>query len=225
MIYSQAGYSLAEAWIARFRANAKAIRMEDIARLPNSERWMPVGSVEFCLAAMRHQGIKEPAPIDYPECLQAFQASVHRLVPYGEIAAILLSGKIHAKPAQTKLSESQWEQETPFLVADWHSFWPEYRVYVLFGEILGIGRYDNLETEQYPDMGCVQEMVSIYQKNGAPAGYGLDVGISVRDGRTYLVEVNDGWALGYYKGSCSEQDYLRLIEARWEEIADRKGTS
>lgn len=48
---------------------------------------------------------------------------------------------------------------------------------------------------------------------------------SDEDGMTKLVEVNDGWALGLYKGSCSASDYLKLLEARWEELIDGKERS
>jgi hypothetical protein len=130
---------------------------------------------------------------------------------------------IHAKPVRTKLDESMWIPETPFWKAPVHSFNAEWRVYILRGKILGMGRYDDGEEEDedaMPDMSVVDNMVGRYTENGAPAGYGLDVGISDEDGMTKLVEVNDGWALGLYKGNCSPSDYLDLLEARWEEIID-----
>lgn len=49
-------------------------------------------------------------------------------------------------------------------------------------------------------------------------GYGMDIGISAEDGKTYLVEVNDGWALGLYR-DMPRREYVRLLEARWLEMA------
>ena len=155
-VIAQIGYSQTETWIARVYGDAYAVRLEDIPSLPKFG-WMPVGTVEFCRAAMAHQGIVE------------------------------------------------------------------YRFYVLHGEILGYGRYDDREDDPNDplplDMKAVREMIDAYQKAGSPAGYGLDVGVSDEDGMTKLVEVNDGWALGFYKGSCSHRDYLRLLELRWLETS------
>lgn len=224
-IVAQIGYSREEAWAARLYSDARPVRFEDIPELPKSG-WMPVGTVEFCRAAMTHQGIPEPAPTDYPECLIPYCGAGHRLGTYGDLPEGWSPEHhrgIHAKPYRTKLPSEQWTPETPFWIGNWHRFWAEFRVYVCQGEILGVGRYDDHDEdpEDLPglDLHQVQEMIDIYQRNGAPAGYGLDVGVSDEDGRTRLVEVNDGWALGLYKGSCSSKDYLKLLTTRWEELA------
>lgn len=74
-VIAQIGYSQTETWIARVYGDAYAVRLEDIPSLPKFG-WMPVGTVEFCRAAMAHQGIVEPAPVDYPEALTKW-------MPYG----------------------------------------------------------------------------------------------------------------------------------------------
>jgi len=205
--------------------------IEEIAKFPK-QGWMPIGSVEFCLAAMRHQGIPIPEPLDYPSCLEPYITCGHHLGKYGDLPKGWTPDNpmgIHAKPVQTKLDARYWDANTPFWIANWHRFGPEYRVYVCQGEILGMAQYD----EGYPDLpgiepltldeSRVREMVRVYQANGAPAGYGLDVGVSDEDGRTLLVEVNDGWALGYYPwGTLKPREYLRLLLARWEELAQKK---
>ncbi len=232
-IIAQIGYSQAETWAARVYGDAKLARLEDIQALPRSG-WMPVGTVAFCRAAMAQQGIQEPDPIGYPFCLQEW-------IPYGGHYARLYGDMpigwtpenhqgLHGKPVRRKLPQQLWTPTTLFWIAPYHRFASEWRVYVSHGEIIGIGRYDERCVDvahTFPDMDVVREMVGVYTKHGAPAGFGLDVGVSegpggenpFEDGRTKLVGVIDGWALDLYKGTCSPRDYLRLLEARWAEIA------
>ena len=226
-IVAQIGYSQMETWAARVYGDAKPIHIEDISSLPEYG-WMPVGTVEFCRASMVHQGIREPEPLDYPEALRKWMPyGGHVIHRYDEMPDGWTPDHhqgIHGKPIITKLDESLWRPDTPFWVSPYHRFGPEYRFYVLHGEILGYGRYDDIDDDPTDplllDMKAVMDMVNAYQNDGAPVGYGLDVGISDEDGMTKLVEVNDGWALGLYKGTCSQQNYLRLLEARWSEIGN-----
>jgi hypothetical protein len=229
-IVAQIGYSREEVWAARLYANAKPLRFEDIPKQPRSG-WMPVGTVEFCRAAMAHQGIPEPDPLDYPEGLAAYPGGInsHRLGVFADLPEGWTPENhqgIHGKPYRTKLPQNEWRPDTPFWYGPWHRFGPEYRFYVLQGVILGYGRYDDKDDDPEDrlelDWTAVRGMVETYQRNGAPKGYALDVGVSDQDGRTYLIEINDGWALGLYKGTCSPRDYLRLLQARWEGIAGAK---
>jgi hypothetical protein len=182
---------------------------------------------------MVHQGIAEPYPLDYPVSLQEWiPYGAHSVIPYGDLPKGWTPENhqgLHGKPVVTKLDEGLWAPDTPFWIAPYHRFASEWRVYILRGEIIGMGRYDDRDvddTHSFPDMDIVGQMVSAYTKHDAPAGFGLDVGVSegpggenpFEDGRTKLVEVNDGWALGLYKGTCSPRDYLRLLEARWTDI-------
>jgi hypothetical protein len=49
----------------------------------------------------------------------------------------------------------------------------------------------------------------------APAGYGVDFGVNA-DGKTLLVEVNEGYSLGCL--GLSAVTYSHLLEARWSEL-------
>lgn len=53
----------------------------------------------------------------------------------------------------------------------------------------------------------------------APAGYALDVEVC-EDGRTLLVEVNDGYAVGSY--GLVPTIYAALIDARWAQLRMHK---
>ncbi|AEK58650.1 conserved hypothetical protein [Acidithiobacillus caldus SM-1] len=229
LLITQNGYSPIETWAARmYGEEVQSATLEGIADLPRSG-WMPVGSVAFCRAAMAHQGLVEPEPLDYPECIAHFAAAGHFLETYADVPEGWTPDdhRVHAKPYRTKLDPSLWTPETPFWIANWHRFGPEYRFYIRQGEIVGCGRYDDRDDDPNDplelDMGRVLAMVNQYQKDGAPAGYGLDVGVSDEDGLTYLVKVIDGWALGWYRGTCHPRDYLSLLEVRWQEIRSGPG--
>ena len=56
-------------------------------------------------------------------------------------------------------------------------------------------------------------------RDTAPAGYGIDFGIT-DDGKTLLVEVNDGHSLGNY--NLRPVEYAKLLEARWDELANAR---
>ena len=56
---------------------------------------------------------------------------------------------------------------------------------------------------------------AIKKYRSAPAGYAMDFGVT-EDGRTLLVEVNDGYALGCY--GADPIQYAKLLSARWCEL-------
>ena len=236
-IITQRGYSQEETFAAKtwHDGPVKTVGMADWHTV-SASGWMPVGSVEFCRAAMIHQGIPVPEPLDYPTCLQAFMPEKPTLCTWAEAKSIMMDVMMkkkvkaqrnktvaniwHVKPWQTKLDRELWTPETRVWVMPDHAFAAEHRVYVCQGEVLGWGRYDDGKGDPAWSLKTIKQMVQIYQDSGtAPAGYGLDVGVSAVDGKTYLVEVNDGWALGLYKGTCHGRDYLKLLQARWAEIA------
>lgn len=59
----------------------------------------------------------------------------------------------------------------------------------------------------------IKKAVQSYTK--APAGYLADFGLA-DEGRTVLIEINDGYALGSY--GLFYLDYAKLLAARWAEL-------
>lgn len=88
----------------------------------------------------------------------------------------------------------------------------EYRCYVIEGELVGIKHYLG-DIRIFPDVnvidGCIRDL------KDAPAGYSVDVGVTAQ-GRTVLVEVQDGWSLGNY--GLEDGLYCRLLMKRWMEL-------
>ena len=68
-----------------------------------------------------------------------------------------------------------------------------------------------------PNDEVIKQAVQDYKT--APAGYSLDFGVT-DTGRTLLIEVNDGYALGSY--GLFYIDYAKLLSARWAELTGTK---
>lgn len=103
-----------------------------------------------------------------------------------------------------------WVSEPVQFVSEW-------RYYILNNRILGYARYDdNPEEEEVPSQYIISAAVDRMSKLGV-IGYSLDFG-RLSNGLSALVEVNDGWALGYYKGTCTAEDYAKMINARWYQL-------
>lgn len=203
---------------------------------------LPVGSVEFVRKAMALAGIQEPSNFSYPEVLRDY---LRRRVEQRRAGSIL--GHWFIKPVTTKtftgfvfdtmanpesLDCHDRMQYNEFLmlpsyamvwVSDPVVWQSEIRYYVIGGEIRGWGRYDaGPDDAVEPDLALVQEMARKMSAScNAPAAYTLDVG-AMDSGETALIECNDAWAIGYYKGSLSYKDYVHLLWARWNQLISQR---
>lgn len=195
--------------------------LDGIDDAPANRHAVPVGTVEFCRAWMERGGIREPDPLDFPVSLRRFLGrNVERLENY---AAAPLGAWVkpvrtkawdaHVKAAGTPPEGEVWASGPLRLIAEW-------RVYVLNGRALGLGRYDDGEDDDLEF--CQQtlaDMLSAFSGSGeAPRAYALDIALT-HDSKTVLIEATDAWAIGYYKGSCSPTHYAELLASRWREIA------
>lgn len=220
----------------------KAVRLESLGDHAEALRHgatLPIGSVEFVRKAMALAGVTEPENISYPEPLRPYLRREVRVRTAGSVL-----GHWFVKPTTTKhftgfvfdtlgnpdhLSDHDRAQYNVFLslppeTAVWISepvtWLSEFRYYVIDGEVRGDGRYDDAPDEMpTPDRFMVGEMAAAMAKvPGAPAAFSLDVGV-LDSGETALIECNDAWALGYYKGTLSYRDYIMMLWQRWEQLA------
>jgi len=192
--------------------------------------WLPVGGVRFVHAALAAAGAPIPEPINYPPALRRSKFLHRTVFPVEMNHAALLAeqgGAMWVKPAgHSKEFEPGDPRETPGGFIDamvWAServrFLCEWRCYVCHGQILFRERYDGgRDDAPEPHWPLVDEMVAAYEPE-APVAYGLDVGV-LASGATALVEVNDGYALGFYGPCLAERarSYLDLLNARWEQL-------
>jgi hypothetical protein len=195
---------------------------EQLKPVEDKENIIPVGTVEFVKKYCEQNNIILPENISYPEQLMGFFGRNIWSGVYGDVKPDQF-----CKPKSTKVftggikkdieepvkhSEHVWISDPVNITSEW-------RVYVLNKQILGYSRYDTGDNEEQPDLELAKKMVECY--NGSPVGYCLDVGVV--DGKTILVEANDGWSLGYYRwGDMCPDDYIKLISARWLEIVRNK---
>lgn len=92
----------------------------------------------------------------------------------------------------------------------------EYRAFVRYGKILDVRRYKG-DFKIHPNYSVIERCVIDYKNS--PAAYGIDFGVT-ESGRTVLIEVNDGFALGDY--GLFYLDYAKLVYTRWAELVSCK---
>lgn len=213
-----------------------------LASLPNhlralKEGAVPIGTVQFVQGALRTlMGGNPPLINMYPVCLKSFMYRDYRI----RLTTNLLPD-LFTKPFDTKLyngfilrsdageyDEHDLEQyitlkQLPNHVlhyqADLVEWQLETRVYVHHGRIVGVGRYDDKDTpDSLLDMDVVQQIVDIH-RNEYPnmQAYAIDVGV-LSTGETALVEVNDAYALGFYRGTLSVSSYINMLVDRWQDL-------
>lgn len=162
---------------------------------------------------------------DYPEVLKPFYGRHIYEGIIGEIANVPENwGKFMKPKAGSKVFTGRVVNGTrdlvgiglPFDYPVWISepveFIAEWRCYILDGEVLDVRPYVGDYHAQY-DADVIDRAVSMWKD--APIAYGLDIGVT-KDGRTLIVEVNDGFALGNY--GLSPLKAIRFQRARWEEM-------
>lgn len=93
-------------------------------------------------------------------------------------------------------------------------FKAEWRCFVRYQEILDVRPYKG-DWRLHYDSTVIENAVRDYRT--APAGYAIDFGLT-QDGRTLLLEVNDGYALGCY--GLMHLHYAKLLSARWAEMTE-----
>lgn len=201
-------------------------------QLPLSPRTLVVGEIPTVEAALRQLGVEPPGDDSYPEPLRPFL--LRRVWPssLGEVEQRYLDGD--AEPVFVKPRErlkrftglvldspsslaaiGGASRRTPVWCSELVHFLSEWRAYVIDGVVLDVLRYAG-DAQRPPDRGTLDEAVRAWTASGRAArGYGIDFGV-LDDGRTALVELNDGYGLGSYGFGADR--YLDLCIARWEQL-------
>lgn len=105
-----------------------------------------------------------------------------------------------------------FEPEAEILCSEVVDFMSEWRCFVRYGKIVGIRFYFG-DRDVQCDKSVIENAVNAYE--AVPAGCSLDFGVT-DDGRTLLIEMNDGMALGCY--GLQDVEYAKLLTARWTEL-------
>lgn len=188
---------------------------------------IPVGSVEWLRSCMQSIALKEPVSISYPhEFRSFFHREIHQsiwsqrdgFIPcfIKPVRTKVFTGFVHHRLGDESEETLQvLDSERVFIssVVQWQCEW---RYYVHDEVILGKGRYDDRDEQApLPDEHIVKRMLRTL--NHKPVAFSMDVGV-LSTGETALVECNDAWSLGYYRGSLSVEDYWVMLRDRWREI-------
>lgn len=192
----------------------------DIAPTPE-RRAVPLGSVQWTLAYATVFGVSIPNPETYPDALRSFLLRDVRRGTFAQARPREFVKPVVCKQFVAGIRGEMYsdliDDDCPAYICDPVTFVAEWRMYVCNGRILGAGQYGEGDDADAP-VEWAQTVADCWTSQ--PAGWSLDVG-RLDDGRLALVEVNDGWALGFYKG-CPARAYMDTITARWHELTHVK---
>lgn len=183
-----------------------------------------VGYVETVRSRLRGFGIVPPE-MDYPAELTAYLGRRIWKTRMNEVTNYPERWPVFVKPLEDKqftgvvvrspkdligcgiagVNQEVYCSEIVDFVAEW-------RCFVRYGRILSVRPYKG-DWRQHYDARVIEQAVSEF--TSAPAGYAIDFGLTA-DGRTLLIEVNDGYSLGCY--GLFYLDYAKLLSARWAEL-------
>lgn len=202
--------------------------LDEADALPLTRADIVVGGVGVVHRALKRLGLAVPALPSIPPSLAAFAGRKTWRGPLGEARRAVGRGEtLFVKPLPTEpkrfvgqplrafsdlLSTAHLPDELEVDCAELTPFVSEHRTFVLDGAIIGLRHY-NGDPLIFPEAERVRAAVAAFES--APAGYALDIGVA-EDGRTLLVEVNDGYSVGAY--GLSPLRYAAMIDARWAEL-------
>ena len=183
-----------------------------------------VGGVGCVLARLERLDCL-PERIDYPEPLRPYLGRGVFTSSVGALRKKAVPLPVFVKSAETKaftgfvahterdlLRVAALDDDFPVICSEPVDFVQEWRCFVMRGRILDVRSYGDGWREAF-DPGVIDAAVAAYED--APAGYAADFGVT-RNGRTLLVEVNDGYSLGSY--GLQRNLYAQLLSARWAEL-------
>ncbi|HVF85599.1 MAG TPA: ATP-grasp domain-containing protein [Abditibacteriaceae bacterium] len=199
--------------------------LRDLSKLPLDASTVVHGNIGTVRAALRQIGVAPPDIINLPRELETFAGRVLWESTLGEIRKLervpvfikpLREGKTFTGHVVYKfhdlLETSALDDDYAVLAQSVLNFQSEWRVFVLRGEVLGIGHYKG-DPLLFPNAQRIEEVVAACQN--PVVAYSVDVGLDEK-GETWLVEMNDAYALGHY--GLPSYRYAAMIRARWDEM-------
>ncbi len=207
----------------------KTFRADELTQLELAPDALVHGHVGIVWQALAQLGARVPQALGIPTDLEPFLGRRQWQSTLGEVRK-LADVPVFIKPLENGkaftghivaefrdlIQTASLPDDFPVLVQEVVQLESEWRVFVLRGEVLGVGYYYG-DPLRFPDGAVVKEMLRAHKD--PVAAYGLDVGVTA-GGQTLLVELNDGYALGCY--GLPPTKYARLLEARWDELMSCK---
>jgi hypothetical protein len=204
----------------------ETIFFKNINDVDNMKEDMVVSYVDDVRIALLKYDIVVPE-IDYPEELKNYLGRKVWKSKLSIIASNPEKWNIFIKPVEDKkftgivvrstkdlIGCGTCDKDTDILCSEPVKFVAEWRCFVRYGNILDIRRYKG-DWKLHFDPKIVENAVAEFKS--APKGYAIDFGLTDK-GETLLIEVNDGYSLGYY--GLFNLDYAKLLSARWAELTN-----
>lgn len=186
-----------------------------------------VGGIDEVRAALRTLGLPEPQHDDYPVQLLPFlgrkvwRASLHSFGAQPQNWPVFIKPADGLKKFTGKLVRSHRDligifdqgSDSPIWCSEPVDFIAEWRAFIRYGTILDVRPYTGT-WRACLDPAVVDAAVKAFQPQ--PKAFTLDFGVT-REGRTLLVEANEGHSIGSY--GLTPLLYAKLLSARWAEMA------
>lgn len=237
-IISDKGFPLTDwalwAYLGFKEKNANIILFEDpeenTMEVPLSKSNILVADIDATHRYIKRLGGDPPKALNIPEELMQYAGRDIRYMTMGEFKKdtqlpVFIKGNGYAKEYHKifgagVITKEYARQEFfngvpddfPVLVSEYVDIVSEWRGYVIDRELKGIKHYLG-DIRVFPDMKVVDKAIADFTHQ--PAGYSIDFGIT-SDGRTLLIECNDGYSLGNY--GLEPNLYSLLLAKRWLQI-------
>jgi hypothetical protein len=195
--------------------------------IPLSKTTLVCGFIGDVRWALKELGVPDPEMVDYPPELEPYwgreiksstMAEIRQHEPRvfikPKLGHKLFNGHVRTGRVQDLIQTAMIPDETEIYVSEIVNFVTEYRIFVNEGLMVGCCHYKG-DFTIYPDFKVISEAIAAYRS--APVGYSADFGVT-DDGRTLLVEVNDGFALGSY--GLPALPYAKMLRDRWLEMVN-----
>ncbi len=218
------------AYIGFKEKGANIILFEDITEVPVSKNNIVIADIDATHKYLSRFGINCPKALNIPEELSSFTEREIRYMTMEEFKKdkklpIFIKGNNYAKEYSNIFGAGVITKEEsrnsffngvpdefPVLVSEVLDIISEYRCYIIDGELKGIKHYLG-DIRIFPDIKIIDSAISKYKSQ--PCGYSMDFGVT-SDGKTVLIECNDGYSLGNY--GLEPDLYSTLLAKRWREI-------
>lgn len=124
----------------------------------------------------------------------------------------LFTGYVVKTPQELLHAKLRTEPGSKIILSECVEFISEYRCFVLDGKLVGCKNYTG-DFRVLPDFNIIESAIIDYKAQ--PVGYSIDFGVTA-DGKTLLIEMNDGFGLSAY--GLNKIIYCKILQARWNEI-------
>lgn len=213
----------------------KIITFEEIEEVPKGKDFV-MSNITDTIAYWNRLGVKIPGAMNVFDLIPDMVYRKYQYMTLGEFFSKDLC-PVFIKPAydtkafvsgvirndsSKRFVLSDAKEETVALVTDCVSYLTEYRCFINRGKIVGLKHYQgdfmSFIDVSYANM-CLDKMNAL---EGIPISYTLDFGLR-DDGRTEVIEANDGWSVGTY--GLDGEVYSRFVFDRWMEIINGKNVN